>query len=454
MQVTAQEHNDDTYIITAKEKNHQAFGDEIPAGDETITPINPSDLTAVGGDNSIVLRWKNTVHFGAGWVTEIWYNNHATFTNTTANTDFDNGAIKIHTAFDNELIWEHPFPNISADTTRYYWVRHGKLKKDKLKYSNFHPLSTANGVSGTATAAGGGSGIVYLYKSSVDEPTDDPSADSLFPTVTVALTGDDAGKITGVATGQSSAALTSNQIIDTNGAATGWFTVPQAPTNEQHVIWLIAATASSTGANDEILRAEWTEPVKFSGTSGLNSAIVDLYQLGNIENAPADPSGTLVYTFLSGVLATNNINSWSQTPASPTSTNKYLWKITAAAIGYGQAEIFPKQTQLLLERGDRGSTLNMPYFGGENSTRYAYGKDGVALTPQEFLDYCKEIELGAKTLEALEASPLTESVQWLDQSPPCLQHLVVQGYNVDALPIATNLDLISLYSLEDLSDYL
>lgn len=37
----------------------------------------------------------------------------------------------------------------------------------------------------------------------------------------------------------------------------------------------------------------------------------------------------------------------------------------AAAIGYGQAEIFPKQTQLLLERGDRGSTLNMPYFGGD-----------------------------------------------------------------------------------------
>jgi hypothetical protein len=100
----------------------------------------------------------------------------------------------------------------------------------------------------------------------------------------------------------------------------------------------------------------------------------------------------------------------------------------AAAIGYGQTEIFPKQTQLLLERGDRGSTLNMPYFGGENSTRYAYGKDGAALTPQEFLEYCKEIELKPNALESLEASPLTESVQWLDQSPPCLQHLVVQGF--------------------------
>ena len=64
----------------------------------------------------------------------------------------------------------------------------------------------------------------------------------------------------------------------------------------------------------------------------------------------------------------------------------------AAAIGYGQAEIFPKQTKLLLDRGDRGSTLNMPYFGGENSTRYAYGQEGQALTallpePSEVMEW-------------------------------------------------------------------
>ena len=100
----------------------------------------------------------------------------------------------------------------------------------------------------------------------------------------------------------------------------------------------------------------------------------------------------------------------------------------AASIGYGQAEIFPKQIQLLLERGDRGSTLNMPYFGGENSTRYAYGKNGEALNPQEFLDYANAVALAPKALEKLEASPLNEKVQWLDQSPPCIQHLVIQGF--------------------------
>jgi hypothetical protein len=100
----------------------------------------------------------------------------------------------------------------------------------------------------------------------------------------------------------------------------------------------------------------------------------------------------------------------------------------AASIGYGQAEIFPKQTQLLLERGDRGSTLNMPYFGGENSTRYAYGKSGEALSPTEFLEHVSKITLTPSALEKLEASPLTEKIDWLDQGPPCIQHLVVQGF--------------------------
>ena len=70
----------------------------------------------------------------------------------------------------------------------------------------------------------------------------------------------------------------------------------------------------------------------------------------------------------------------------------------------------------------------MPYFGGENSTRYAYGKNGEAITPQEFLEYVAKISLKHTELERLEASPLTEKIEWLDQSPPCLQHLVVQGF--------------------------
>jgi len=100
----------------------------------------------------------------------------------------------------------------------------------------------------------------------------------------------------------------------------------------------------------------------------------------------------------------------------------------AAAIGFGQAEIFPKQSQLLLDRGDRGSTLNMPYFGGENTTRYGFGPTGEVFSPQEFLDYVGKISLTEEGLSELDPAPLLKELEWLDQSPPCLQHLIAQGF--------------------------
>ena len=54
----------------------------------------------------------------------------------------------------------------------------------------------------------------------------------------------------------------------------------------------------------------------------------------------------------------------------------------ATLLGYASAEIFPKQIKIISERGDVGNWINMPYFGGESSTRYAYGKQGEALTPE------------------------------------------------------------------------
>ena len=58
-------------------------------------------------------------------------------------------------------------------------------------------------------------------------------------------------------------------------------------------------------------------------------------------------------------------------------------KEIAASFGYGTAEIFPKQTKLLLEKGDRGNILNMPYFGGASSTRYAHNDEGEGILDLE-----------------------------------------------------------------------
>ena len=43
----------------------------------------------------------------------------------------------------------------------------------------------------------------------------------------------------------------------------------------------------------------------------------------------------------------------------------------AAALGHSNCEIFPKQDQILIDRGDVGNFINLPYFDADNSLRYA-----------------------------------------------------------------------------------
>ena len=351
VQVTAEEHDDSVYKIAGKQKQlGSAKGGRSSEGTgraEPSKPDNPTNLVATGTNNAINLTWDNSGTFGLKvkdsknveitWNTVIYRHTSNSFTDASPIISFTPV-----TASEAITEYKDPFPDITADTTYYYWIKHTRNGVSSL----VHPTAAngtdaGNGVSATAVSAAGSTGILYLYKSSINEPTDDPSDDSLFPTVTVSLSGANAGKITGVAAGQSSAALTNTQIIDTAGNGTGWYIEPVDATDGDHVIWVVAATGSSAGATDEIARAEWTEPVKWSGGTGLNQATVILYQLTNSGSAPADPTGDLVYTFATGALATNNINNWSQTASSPVANNQYLWRITAAAIGRKDTHTIP-----------------------------------------------------------------------------------------------------------------
>ena len=169
---------------------------------------------------------------------------------------------------------------------------------------------------------GNSTALVYLYKNATTAITSS-DIDSNFPTVTVTLTGTGAGTITAISSGSISGA---GQI-----ASTGWHKTPQAlGTGEK--AYVVAATANGTGSTDTIAFGEWSDPVQFTGSDGLNAATVELFQLTNSASAPNDPSGDLTYTFATGVVSGSNFNNWTQTASSPTSSNKYLWKITAAAI--------------------------------------------------------------------------------------------------------------------------
>jgi len=97
----------------------------------------------------------------------------------------------------------------------------------------------------------------------------------------------------------------------------------------------------------------------------------------------------------------------------------------AASLGHGKAEIFPKQSHVLVDKGDMGNWLNMPYFGGNNSTRYGLDENGEAWSLEDFLKAAEKTRLTAEEFENIKVE-IGAGV--LEDGPPCLQILVTQGF--------------------------
>ena len=86
----------------------------------------------------------------------------------------------------------------------------------------------------------------------------------------------------------------------------------------------------------------------------------------------------------------------------------------AKVLGYEGSEIFPKQTEILVERGDTGNFLNLPYYNGTKGLRYAINDNGSSCTLEEFYqlydvhscseEEVKKIKVEEKKIE--EAFPL------------------------------------------------
>ena len=100
-------------------------------------------------------------------------------------------------------------------------------------------------------------------------------------------------------------------------------------------------------------------------------------------------------------------------------------KACAALLGEAGREIFPKQSEILVDRGDTGNFLNLPYFAGDNGTRYAIKSDGSAATLEEFYELY-EANVQGTPLSIPEAPKEAESP--IKDGPPCLQALCAQGF--------------------------
>ena len=89
----------------------------------------------------------------------------------------------------------------------------------------------------------------------------------------------------------------------------------------------------------------------------------------------------------------------------------------SAILGYGGAEVFPKQIELK-SKDDTGNFLNLPYFNGDDTTRYAFKEDGTAASLKEFYEIYNNVkQLDAGLIEV--KRPQSE----FSDGPPCIEIL-------------------------------
>ena len=94
----------------------------------------------------------------------------------------------------------------------------------------------------------------------------------------------------------------------------------------------------------------------------------------------------------------------------------------AAILGYGGSEIFPKQISRA-NAHDRGNWINLPYWGGNNTERYAI-HNGKRLALEGFLDLAEDKRTTYEDLDKY-SPDLTDK---FSDGPPCLQHIMTMGF--------------------------
>ena len=103
-------------------------------------------------------------------------------------------------------------------------------------------------------------------------------------------------------------------------------------------------------------------------------------------------------------------------PGLPAKQVQATLKRWAGLLGYPGSEIFPKQVKVGAK--NIGNWINLPYFGGDDTTRYAVGSTG-ALTLAQFLKSVPYYDLAVVVDETASKS--------LEEMPPCLRALTLNG---------------------------
>ena len=108
----------------------------------------------------------------------------------------------------------------------------------------------------------------------------------------------------------------------------------------------------------------------------------------------------------------------------PVSAERMRDKLTEikTALGYGGSEVFPKQIKLK-SHDDTGNFLNLPYFNGNNTTRYAFLPNGEAAS---LIDFYKEYDRNKQTEAQFNKIKIERPKSEYDDAPPCIELMALR----------------------------
>ena len=111
----------------------------------------------------------------------------------------------------------------------------------------------------------------------------------------------------------------------------------------------------------------------------------------------------------------------------PASLMQSKLKQFAKTLGYEGSEIFPKQKEILVERGDTGNFLNLPYYNNTKGLRYAFDDNGDALTLEQFYIAYDKYSCTRGDVEGIQITT-EKREEAFPLGPPCLNKLASIGF--------------------------
>ena len=112
----------------------------------------------------------------------------------------------------------------------------------------------------------------------------------------------------------------------------------------------------------------------------------------------------------------------------PASLMQSKLKAMAEALGYAGSEIFPKQTEILAERGDVGNFLYLPYHGVTRCLRYTFKAGGEAASLESFYSIYDEWAQTKEEIEKIKIKKPKKVKEFFEDGPPCLNKLADEGF--------------------------